>query len=556
VVAASHETDLAGGAPRSTGTGWAERLRWDWVSSALTLIVLGGAAARLAGGSWGLPLDLHPDEWVVVHGAIEMAQHRSFEPPYFFRPDHVEMELSNLAYLAYSYLFHGASPEKVFGSDPAPFVVISRAITACFGVAMIVLAYLIGTRFARGVGVMAAFVVAFFPPFVDNSHFATPDVPLSLAFMIVILGCMRYLSSPSWGNLALASLGVSVAIAIKYPGALGALMIAITVIVGGVRARAWSRILVHGAGALLAVIGFLFAISPVLFTNMHAVILNLTAEAGTTHLGADGLGWGGNMAYYVGVFASSAGIILLVCFVLGVAWSIHLRLVQSIPLWCGVLVWLILSGVPLHWDRWGLPMFLTPLLMAPIGAYYSFRYLRDNRAARWQLWGAAGLGAVLAVNLTAGSAAVVASFMSTNTQTLASELAGRGIDSSNAIYEGYTPLLPGLSQVIFNKFDVVHGRLVLRGGNPTTSAMRYLVLSSDMDDRYRADPRYGTQQRFYSMVYQQFPLLVTYASSALRKPSVFEPVSIWNALGYAADLAHGGLVGPTIKVYQIPAAQR
>ena len=147
-----------------------------------------------------------------------MAKRHSFEPKYFFRPDHVEMQLSNLAYLAYAHLFHGSSPQSVYASDPAPFILISRTITACFGVAMIVVAYLIGKRFTRAIGVLAAFLVAFFPTFVDQSHFATPDVPLSFALMIVILGCMRYLDSPSWGNLLLASLGVSVAIAIKYPG--------------------------------------------------------------------------------------------------------------------------------------------------------------------------------------------------------------------------------------------------------------------------------------------------------------------------------------------------
>ena len=227
VAPVPHETSLAKGEGRGA-RNWPQRLRWDWVWTALTVIILGGAVVRFAGGSWGLPLDLNSDESVIVQGAIDMAKRHSFEPPYFFRPDHVEMQLSNLAYLAYSHLLHGSSPQSLYASDPAPFILISRTITACFGVAMIVVAYLIGKRFTVAIGVMAAFVVAFFPPFVDNSHFASPDVPLSFAFMIVILACMRYLASPSWGNLLLASFGVSFAIAIKYPGALGALMIAIT----------------------------------------------------------------------------------------------------------------------------------------------------------------------------------------------------------------------------------------------------------------------------------------------------------------------------------------
>lgn len=555
IVAAPPEPTRASAPLRAPRGRLRRRLGWDWVSSALSVIIAGGAVARLIGDSWGLPLELHPDEWVVVHGAIQMAQSSSFEPPYFFRPDHVEMELSNLAYLAYSYLWHSSSPQKMYASNPAPFILISRTITACFGVAMIVVAYLIGKRFTRVVAVLAAFLVAFFPPFVDNSHFATPDVPLSFAFMIVILGCMRYLSQPSWANLLLACLGVSVATAIKYPGALGALMIAIVVIVSGVRARQWSRIFVHGAAAISAVIGFLFAISPVLFTNFGAVRSNLSAEAGSTHTGADGWGWSQNLGFYAQGFTNSAGIVVLACFALGVLWSIRLRLLQSVPLWTGAIVWVLLSSLPLHWDRWGLPMFLTPLLMAPLGAYYSFQYVRDRGAPTWQRWqrrGVACLGALVAANLMGGSVAVSASYLAQNTQSLAKDLAVRGIDLSSAVVDGYTPLQVGSYQDIFDKFEVLNGRLMLRNGQ-TSSATRYVVLSSSVDDRFATDSRYATEQRFYSMLDKQFPLVTTLDNTPPATPTALEPLSIWNSIGYVGRLAQGGLVGPKITVHEIPA---
>jgi len=504
---------------------------------------------------------LHPDEWVIVHGAIDMAQRRSFEPPYFFRPDHVEMQLSNLAYLGYASLFHDARPETLYKVNQAPFILISRMITASFGVAMIVVAYLIGKRFTRGIGVMSAFVVAFFPPFVIHSHFATPDVPLSFAFMIVILGCMGYLARPSWGNLLLASLGVSVAIAIKYPGALGAIMIAITVVMGGVQARAWSRILVHGLAALAAVLGFLFVISPSLFTNFQAVASNFTAEAGDTHAGADGLGWFGNLRFYAEALTNSAGIILLLCFALGVLWIIRLRLLQAVPLGVGAVVWVILSGVPLHWDRWGLPMYLTPLLIAPIGAFCSFRYLLERDAARWLLWGAVGMGIVVAANLVAGSVAMCAQFLATNTQTLARDLAKRGLDDTNTISEGYSPLFPGEPKTIFDAFQVIGGRVVLSSQFHNKSGVRYVVLSSDTYDVYKEDPKDAAAQKFYATVDKQFQLLITYQPVPTKSPvgltwptpvgRGLEIVDIPNSLGYVGELVQGGFSGPTIKVYEI-----
>ena len=530
------------------------------MSTALTATIVGGASARLVGGSWGLPLDLNSDEWVIVRGALDMAKRHSFEPGYFFRPDHLEMQLSNLAYLAYSYTFHGSSPETLYATFPAPFILISRSITACFGIAMIVLAYLIGKRFARPIGVLAAFLVAFYPPFVTHSHFASPDVPLSLALMIVILGCMRYLTTPSWGNLLLSCLGVSAAIAIKYPGALGALMIAVSVIISGVQARAWSRILVHGAASIAAVVGFLFAISPVLFTNAHTTLSTLMAQAGDTHAGGDGLSWSGNMAYYAEGLATSAGVILLVCFALGVLWSIRLRLVQSIPLWLGAVVWVLLSRVPPHWERWALPMDLTPLLIAPIGVYYSWRYLRDKRAnspgiaARWLPWGALGLAVVMAANLVAGSVAVSARYVAKDTQTFAPRLAARGVSAANTISEGYSPLFPGGYTNIFGAFDVTRGRLVL-SHDKNNSGMRFVVLSSDLFARYMTDPKYRVEQRFYTTMDKQFPLLTSYVP-AQQTTSALELVSIWGSLSYVADIARGGFSGPTIKLYEIPADRR
>jgi len=553
----SRESTAATDAQHPDRPGWRRMLRLHWVSTALTLIILGGALARFLGGSWGLPLELHPDEWVIVQGAIEMATRHSFEPAYFFRPDHVEIQLSNLAYLAYAQLFHGSSPQSVYASNPAPFILISRTITACFGVAMIVVANLIGRRFNRTIGVLAAFLVAFFPMYVGQSHFATPDVPLSLTLMIVILGCMRYLDSPSWGNLLLASLGVSISIAIKYPGALGAIMIAIAVITSAVRARAWSRILVHGAAALAAVVGFLFAISPVLFTNGPTVVSAMTAEAGDAALGADGLGWFGNMGFYAQTFATTAGFVLLVCFALGVMWSVRLRLVQSIPLWLGAVYWVSLSGLQLHWPRWGFPMFLTPLLMAPIGAYYSFRYLLDRGAGRWWRGGAVGLGALMALNLALGSAASTATYRSQDTRIVGKEyFAVHGVDETNTVFEGYTPLSPGVPRAIFGAFKVVDGRLVLKSKKPGGSTIRYVALSSDIYARFQADPKYIAQQKFYAMLNEQFPLIKSFDPTSPGKASVLEITNIWNDLRLVAKTTSGGLVGPTIKLYEIPSDQR
>ncbi len=523
----------------------------------MTLIVLAGAVVRLVGIGWGLPLQLHPDEPVIVDGAIDMARRHSFEPPYYYRPDHVETQLSNLAYLAYSHIFHGTSPQALFAKNAAPFFLISRLITACFGIGMIVLAYRIGRRFNRAIGVMSAFFIAFFPPFVANSHLATPDIPLTFAFMIVILGCMRYLDDPEWRNVLLASLGVSIAVAIKYPGALGTLMIAVVIIVRGLQDRDWRRIFVHGAGAIGAVIGFLFLISPVLFTNGAVVLNNLTAEAGTGHLGADNLAWPGKVGFYATDFATAAGITVVLFFLLGAYWSVLRRLRQSIPLWMGVIVWPLLAIPGLYWARWGLPMYLTPLLMAPIGIYHSARFLRERPVAGWVRWAGTAVGALMAANLVIASVAVSAQYLAPNTQSVGrGDFAARGVTAQNTLSEGYSPLRPGFSGTVFGQFEVVGGHLMVDPTVPNRANLRYVVVSSDMYDRYNGEPRYERQQQFYRLLSEQFPLVTTLQPVPGPFPSLLAAVGTWRSIAYIAGVASGGLSGPTVKLYEIPADRR
>jgi len=86
--------------------------------------------------------------------------------------------------------------------------------------------------------------------------------------------------------------------------------------------------------------------------------------------------------------------------------------------------------------------------------------------------------------------------------------------------------------------------------------MRYVTVSSDLDDRYEADPKYVDQQRFYRLLREQYPLVATYHPVSEPVPTVFATVGIWRSLRYLTGLARGGLAGPTIKLYEIPADRR
>ena len=146
-----------------------------------------GVALRILGLGWGLPAELHSDEWVITTGALDLAQRNSFEPSLYFRPDHVEIQLSYIAYQLFSHLVLHTSVEAAYAANPGHFLLISRLITALFGTAMVVLAYFIGRRFNRTIAIIAVVLFSIFPPLVQHSHFATPDVPVTAALMAVIL---------------------------------------------------------------------------------------------------------------------------------------------------------------------------------------------------------------------------------------------------------------------------------------------------------------------------------------------------------------------------------
>ena len=110
--------------------------KWQ-ARSLLVLILLVAALLRVVGTRFGFPLLVHPDEWAVVDGVIDMAKRNSFEPPWSYRPDHVEMKTDYILFAGYAAMFKHVAIEVAFARDPIPFYWIARLATAAFGVATV-----------------------------------------------------------------------------------------------------------------------------------------------------------------------------------------------------------------------------------------------------------------------------------------------------------------------------------------------------------------------------------------------------------------------------------
>lgn len=529
------------------------RLTGRWSGLALAVIVVVGGGLRLLDVRWGLPHRLHPDEAVITNGALEMAARNSFEPPSFFRPDHLEMQLSTLAYRVYSQVTAGVPAEIDYAVNPTPYLVLSRVITVAFGILAIGLAYRIGARFGGVSAVTAAFLVAFFPPFVANSSYATPDVPLTCLLLGVILASMRYIERPGWPNLALTCFGIALATTVKYPGALGAALVLVMLLIVGFRGD-WRRSLRHAIGSPFLYLAGIFILSPVLITNLGAVVEQFRAQSGSTHLGADGLGWTGNLGFYSWSLAGAAGVVLLGTAVVGAVWAVRTRTAVAAPLVLGVVYWLLLSLLPLHWDRWGLPMYLTPVLLAAVGAGRVVAFVQERRRNgdhRWraQAMGAAVLGGISTFALLAGAAAESARLLGPETRVVATPaFEALGVTQRTAVYDGYTPLLPGGARTILRNVTLVNGRVQVHG----SPNVRFIVVSSMMYDRYRTDDRYAEEWATYRALDEQLPLVASWTPVFKPPPSPLEPVTLWGLGSYVSEVSRGGLVGPSLKVYAVP----
>lgn len=520
------------------------------LTALLVATILVGAAVRYVGVLWGLPMQLHADEWVVVEYAIDLASRNSFEPAFFARPDHLEIQLSYLAYQVWAHVFHGTSPEALFATTQAPFYAISRTITATFGTAMIPLAYLIGRTLNRPIGLLMAVGVALFPPFIEHSRFATPDIPLTFTVMLVMLGCVLYLEKPGWWPLLLATAGVALGITVKYPAALGTLAIAAVVIIVAIRDRHPLQILSRGAAAAGLVVGITFALSPVLFTNASEVIHQLTAQNSEGHLGASGLGWGGNLQYYAIQMLTSGGLLLVLFAVAGGVWAVATRRWAAVPLALGIVYWIALSRLSLHWDRWGLPMYLTVVLFAAIGVYAAVVWARGltrlQRPARWTVGILAGISGV---TLLLGAVAQAAFTLVPDTrQVAAEELPEWGATPENTVYDGYTPFLPDGPATIASELEVVDGRLVPREEGADVD---FILTSSLMSGRYLRDPT-REESAVYVVLRDDETPIARWIPVGGPPAGAFELPRIVSTLGYLGALAGGGMSGPRLALYEFP----
>lgn len=513
----------------------------------LIAIYLIALLVRVIGLKFSFPLLTHHDEKFIIDPLVEMSRNHTLDSGQYARPDQfLYSVLFGYLNLLSKILFH-----KNFGwayaDDPLFFYFHARLVIAIFGSLIPVLAWKIGGLF-KGVNfsLAAAFLTCFYPPYIIHSHYITPDVLNTVFSLAVIMFCLLYLQKRKALWLVLACIAVALNTLEKYPGVLSYGIVLVTLGINAFSNQSKSKQILWReffGGILITLIIVLlsmFIFAPHLFFKLDLVREAITIEARSNHLGADNLSWSGNMLFYLAVFINAAGWIVAVFAVAGVIFSIVSKQPAMLLLFFGMGYWVALSKLGLHWERWSLPMMITPILLAALGVTKLWNIIKHQRVVKLLAMIFLGvIGAIYALNGFTSS--ILLTWQDTRSIALQFS-AENGITQENSVSEGYTPFLPRTVKTIFD-FDL---------NDPGQTD--FVILSSSMYGRFEAEPdRYSSENYYYAALRNRATLIGEFRSS----PKPTNPIEQLRIFGdYLYDLIKGTktthTTGPTIQIYQLP----
>jgi len=571
----------------------------------LLLILFVGSWLRFDGAGWGLPHRLHPDEGTIVDTAINMAHSRRFEVTNVFnRPDHVAIKLQTLIFWAMRPIIIAGAivqlPEDVVTADIAQFevvpskiqkiqklppkvqlfllncfskdqftfsreninslyVMVGRALSALFGVICIFFVWLIGKQIHKNAGIICALLFALYPNFIQHSHYITPEIYQTAFTLAMTYFAIIYVNNQKFKILFMACFCAALAFCTKYP-ALFSFPIIIASIIYANSHSLKKQINI----CFIAFITFgicVFIISPILIIDLPNVIISVIREARSTQLGADGLGFWGNLLFYLKCYANHSGIIIVILTIFGFISLYKENKSLFLLLLLGVLYAPIISVLALHWDRWGVPFYAFALIFASIGMWKVFEklmsifseiFLQHKKMQKEKLalsFIAVVLLAFSFLNLTLGSVAKTMRFSTAKDTRIVSidYVSEIGATNSNTFYEGYTPFNLGKPGRIFDSFEKMD---ISKPSNPE---LKYIILSSSMYSRYYAEPnKYSEQIAFYDALKANKKIIKEFKPITANLPdeSSNDIKNIVNSLLTISGFLKGGYTGPTLIFYE------
>ena len=355
------------------------------------------------------------------------------------------------------------------------------------------------------------FFTAFPELFIENSSYATPDIVLTFFVTLFAYYSVLYLKNGNRKLLYYCMVIIGIGITIKYPAALLALPFSYIFIYREFICKDHEKnsfwIIPKYACISIGVIFLtVFIIAPNLITNFEAVIKTLRMEARDYHIGADGLGFWGNLKFYFQYISEDIGTISLIPFFIGLFRVLWKRQREFMVLTIGLIYWICMSVLSLHWVRWGIPMFIFYNLITAIGFGTVFQFA-DSLSSRNKAVSSFGkvclilFSTLLIVNVGFAALAKVKYSTIPDTRWITmTEMPERGITAENSAYEPYTPFAPNGSgsNAAIGSFHFTDSGLKI---GIEHALKKYYVSTDSYRDRYFADPeKYSKQvERFNAL---------------------------------------------------------
>jgi hypothetical protein len=504
---------------------------------------------RRIGIKHGFPILTHADEPAIIDPVLRMTRLHTLNPNHFIRPDQI-LHYLNFIYLnIVSFISYGKNVYWAYEENYLTFYFHARLLISIMGSLIPIIAYKIGKEFKQGFSFVAALVFALFPLYIEHSLYITPDIPITLFTMLVIFFTLRYINTNSKRDLLIATVFSSINTAEKYPGLLSLSIVFVGIGIQLIRSedlilkQKIKKFIVRSSLVVLIYIFSLFICGPYLFIEYKKVIQAIIGEARSTHLGADGLGWFGNLRFYVRVFYSYSNIIGITLFCIGLIMAINQILkkheIKFLLLFYGFFYWIALSKLGLHWERWALPMYISPLLLISLGISVVWKRKQVNKIFEIII---IIIISVYFIHQLIFSLSVPMRMKYDDTRYISLKYCEENeINNNNSIYEGYTPLFPTRPILLFDEYQ------------SSKEDYEYVILSSHMFGRYYAESeRYQNEVLMYERIRNENELIKKFAPESPSESIIDRlDIIVYYLKSRFGLTEENRLKGPTIEIYEI-----
>ena len=522
----------------------------------LSIITVIGAIIRIISCYWGYPLQLHPDEPTIVNNVVDMLRRHSWEAFVYNRPDQFEIKCNAILFSIISWIKFHVPAYETFKDYTMMYYLIARGFTSMFGIALIPLSALVVGKIVEGIEInkrctqyAVALLIAFSSIFVQHSAYATPDIPLTFFVVLFSYFFIEYLERGELKDFIICSIIIGISVTIKYPAIILSVPLAFMVIYREyLYTKKYLKILKYAVFSIFIILFVMFVIAPNLFTDLTNVIKLIKHEARPTHLGADGLGFFGNLFYYLKMVIENLGYISIIPFILGIVAIFKNKSVKKYVFLVGLIYWICVSVLSLHHLRWGIPMYAFYIFIVAIGLGYilSFQNIKFSKVIF-----VCGIiiNIIILLNVFLSGICITKCSRLPNTIYLSKTFFEvNKINKDDVLYEGYTIFAPNdYNPIVPNLFEFVDGQIT-----PINKYLskKYFIMSHSHSSRYfRESKRYSYEVSIYNAITSNYELVYQLKPDGYYSQKSFTLNNIFYSIKYIFSKYHS--TGSTISIYKL-----